>query len=74
MEGAILANLPPDLMVGFMTIMIPAMNRDERVGLLGLMKQGAPPEAFSHVMQVAARPNLPSADYQDLAQRLGFTA
>lgn len=74
MEGRILAGLPPELIMGFMNIMIPAMNRDERVGLLGMMKQGAPPEAFNAVLQVAARPNLSAADFQDLTQRLGVSA
>ena len=74
MEGRILSGLPPELIMGFMNIMIPAMNRDERVGLLGMMKQRAPPEAFNAVLQVAARPNLSAADFQDLTQRLGVSA
>jgi hypothetical protein len=73
-EGRILSGLPPELMMGFMNMMIPAMNPDERVGLLGMMKQGAPPEAFNAVLQVAARPNLSAADFQDLTQRLGVSA
>lgn len=71
LEGRILAGIAPDLMMTFMRMMIPAMNREERVLLLGGMKQAAPPEAFNAVMQVAARPNLSPADWQDLSQRLG---
>lgn len=74
LEGRILAGIAPDLMMTFMRMMIPAMNRDERVLLLGGMKQGAPPEAFNAVMQVAARPNLSDSDWQDLTRRLGVSA
>ncbi len=73
LEGRILSSLTPDLVMGFMRSMIPAMNRDERVKLLGMMKQGAPPEAFNAVLQVAARPNLSDADWQNLTQRLGVS-
>jgi hypothetical protein len=74
LEGRILSGIAPDLMMTFMKMMIPAMNREERVLLLGGMKQAAPPEAFNAVMQVAARPNLSDADWQDLSQRLGSAA
>ncbi|KFE68356.1 hemerythrin domain-containing protein [Hyalangium minutum] len=74
MEGKILSTIAPDLMMTFMTMMIPAMNRDERAAVLGGMKQAAPPEAFNAVLQVAARPNLDTADWQDLTRKLGVSA
>lgn len=36
---------PPDMCV-FLSYMLPAMNPDERVAMLGGMKMGAPPEIF----------------------------
>jgi hemerythrin-like domain-containing protein len=74
MEGKLLASIAPDKMMMFMNMMIPAMNRDERAAMLGGMKQGAPPEAFNAVLQVAAKPNLDTADWQDLTRRLGVAA
>ena len=72
LEGRLLASIAPDVMMAFMRGMIPAMNRDERAGMLGGMKMGAPPEAFNAVLQVAAKPNLSEADWKDLTQRLGL--
>ncbi|MDY7227125.1 hypothetical protein [Hyalangium rubrum] len=71
-EGKLLGSIAPDVMMAFMRGMIPAMNRDERAGMLGGMKQGAPPEAFNAVLQVAAKPSLSEADWKDLTQRLGI--
>ncbi|HYD99671.1 MAG TPA: hemerythrin domain-containing protein [Alphaproteobacteria bacterium] len=73
-EGAILAEIEPPEMMEYMRLMLPAMNRTERAGLLGLMRQGAPPEAFAAVLDHAARPLLPPEEWRDLAARLDLAA
>jgi hypothetical protein len=71
-EGGIIASLAPDEVMAFMRLMIPAMNRTERVGLLGGMRAGAPPEAFAAVIEHAARPTLSAADFAHLSAALGL--
>ena len=56
-----------------MRMMLPAMNPEERTGLLTGMKAGAPPEAYAAVIEHAARPTLPRAEFADL-ERLGLAA
>ncbi|RAK51413.1 hemerythrin domain-containing protein [Phenylobacterium deserti] len=65
-EGAIIGSLPPTDVVAFMRLMIPAMNRAERAGMLGGMKAGAPPEAYRGVLEAAARPTLSADDWAHL--------
>jgi len=72
-EQAIIASLTPDENIGFMRLMLPAMNRTERTELLTGMKAGAPPEAYSAVIELAARPTLAAADFADLKD-LGLAA
>jgi len=73
MEMAIISSLTPEDTIAFMRIMIPAMNRDERAGMLGGMKAGAPPEAFAAVFEHAVRATLGANDLEDL-ERLGLAA
>ena len=68
-EMTIIGSLSPDDNMAYMRLMIPAMNRDERAGLLGGMKAGAPPEVFAAVIDHAARPTLSVADLSDLDAR-----
>lgn len=58
MELKIIGSLAPEDTMSFMQLMIPAMNRSERVMLLSGMKQGAPPEVYAAVIDNAARPAL----------------
>jgi hypothetical protein len=51
--------------------MLPAMNLDDRVELLGGMQAGAPPEVFDGVWSLA-RSVLPAADHQAVARRLAL--
>lgn len=67
-EMEIVANLKPDDAMSFMCLMVPAVNRPERVTLLGGMKQGAPPEAYAAVIESAARPLLPAGDLAALEE------
>lgn len=73
MEQAIIASLSPQETIDTMRIMLPAMNPAERAGLLTGMKAGAPPEAYAAVIDLAARPTLPRADFAEL-ERLGTAA
>jgi len=66
LEMAIIGSLPPQDVVAFMRLMIPAMNRAERAGLLSGMKAGAPPEAYRGVLEAAARPTLCAEDWAHL--------
>lgn len=69
-EHAIIAWVPPEAMPIFLRWMIPAMSHPQRVGMLGGMKQSAPPEAFAGVL-ATARATLSARDFAKLAQALG---
>jgi hypothetical protein len=72
-DQAIIASVPPDLMAMGLTVMIPAMNVEDRTELLGGMQAGAPQEVFDGVIglvQTVLRP----ADYAAITARLGLDA
>ena len=71
-EMDIIARLPPEKVIAYMRLMIPASNPDERASLLGGVKASAPPEAFRAVIDLAARPTLSDRDFADLSRRLGM--
>jgi hypothetical protein len=52
-DQAIVASIPPDELATALSVMLPAMNIDDRAELLGIIKAGAPPEAFGHVWGLA---------------------
>ncbi len=66
---AIVSNIPPEEMGRSLALMIPAMNLDDRVELLGGMRQSAPPEAFAGVWSLVGT-MLETADHMALARRL----
>ena len=66
---AIVSNIPPEEMGRSLALMIPAMNLDDRVELLGGMRQSAPPEAFAGVWSLVGT-MLEPADHMALARRL----
>lgn len=66
---AILASIPPDEMGRSLSLMIPAMNVDDRVELLGGMRAGAPAEVFQGVWGLVGSV-LDPADVRTLADRL----
>ena len=70
---AIIASIPPDEMAIGLSLMIPAMNIDDRTEMLGGMKAGAPPEVFAGVWGLVGSV-LPSDDYTALAARVGESA
>ncbi|WP_374570411.1 hypothetical protein [Phenylobacterium sp.] len=73
-EMSIIATLSPEENVGFMRLMIPAMNRQERAALLGGVKASAPPEAFAAVLEAAARPTLSDGEFAELGRDLALAA
>ena len=70
MHGAIIASITPAEFAQAATLMLPAMNVDDRTEMLGGMKAGAPPEAFAGTMGLA-RSVVSPADYAQVATRLG---
>ena len=45
---------PPEDMAGFLSIMIPAMNVEERAAMFGGMKATAPPDVFDNICGLAS--------------------
>jgi hypothetical protein len=71
-EGAIVASLPPEEVIAFMKLAVPAMNGPERVRFLAFVRGGAPAEAFEALLNFAVRPSLTPSDYR--AVELGLAA
>jgi len=70
-DQAIVASIPPDLMAEALGFMLPAMNVDDRVEMLGGMRDGAPPEVFAGVCALAE--SVLTADaWSATAARLGL--
>ena len=72
-HGRIVGGMPPEELARGLAVMLPAMNVDDRVEMLGGIRQSAPPEAFAGVWSLAGSV-LPTADHQALAVRLGVHA
>ena len=66
---AIIGSIPPDEMAQTLTMMLPAMNVDDRTELLAGMQASAPPEAFAAVVGLAGSV-LTAADFGAVARRL----
>jgi hypothetical protein len=70
-HGAIVGSLTPDEMATSMSLMLPAMNVDDRVDLLGGMRNNAPTEVFAGVWNLAGSV-LTACDRAATAARLGI--
>lgn len=70
---AIVASMPPDEMMRGLAVMLPAINIDDRAGMLGGIHRSAPADVFEVVWGLA-RSVLPTADLHPLAARLGLAA
>ena len=70
-HAAIIASIPPDELAQTLTMMLPAMNLDDRTELLGGMRATAPAEVFDGVFGLA-RSVLSPSDAAALAGRLGL--
>jgi hypothetical protein len=68
-DQAIVASIPPEEMGVALSLMLPAMNVEDRTELLGGIRMGAPAEVFAQVMGLA-QAVLTAADYDALAARL----
>ena len=66
---AIVSNIPPQEMAATLALMLPAMNHEDRVDLLGGMQANAPAEVFEGVWSLAGSV-LESADRSKLARAL----
>jgi hypothetical protein len=71
-DRAIVATIPPEQMGWSLGFMLPAMNLEDRVELLGGMQAGAPPEVFAGVWALAGSV-LEACDHAALARRLGLS-
>jgi len=68
---AIISNMAPQELIGGLAVMLPAMNIDDRTGMLGGIQASAPPQAFDAVWSLAGSV-LSVDDYQAVARRLGL--
>jgi hypothetical protein len=50
LHGAIQGSIPPARFAEWLTIMLPALNLQEQVGMMTGMRAAAPPEVFANVM------------------------
>jgi hypothetical protein len=69
MHGAILSSISPDDMGRSLSMMLPAMNIDDRTEMLGGMRATAPAPAFPGVCALAKQV-LKASDFEALSQRL----
>ncbi len=69
MHQAIVSSIPPALMAKSLSVMLPAMNLDDRAEMLVGMRADAPAEAFAGVVNLA-RSVLDPTDFNALADRL----
>ena len=69
LHAAIVGSIPPAEMARSLAFMLPAMNLDDRGGMLGGLRMVAPPDVFSAVLGLA-RSVLQPADFTALARRL----
>jgi hypothetical protein len=67
---AIVGSIPPAAMATSLSLMLPAMNVDDRAEVLGGIQRTAPPEVFSGVWGLA-RSVLAPADVRAVGARLG---
>jgi Hemerythrin HHE cation binding domain len=72
-HSAIVGSIPPEEMMRSLALMLPAMTSDDRAGLLGGMREGAPPEVFEAVWGLA-RTVLDPWALAATARRLGIPA
>lgn len=72
-EEALVASVPPDVMMAFLRVMVPAIRPEERVFLLSKPKAALPEEAFANVLALV-KLTLSDYEFQDLKRRLDLAA
>ena len=70
-DQAIVASIPPAELANGLSVMLPAMNVDDRVELLGGVREGAPPEVFAGLCALAESVLSPEA-WKATAKRLAL--
>jgi hypothetical protein len=70
LDNAIVASIPPEQLAASGSLMLPAMNVEDRVELLGSIQADAPAEAFAGILGLAEAV-LEPADFRAVATRLG---
>ncbi|MBN9431083.1 MAG: hypothetical protein J0I45_01480 [Bosea sp.] len=73
-EHRIIASIDAETMMGFLRLMVPAMNHGERLELIGGMRAGMPAAIFEGVLNGVVRPSLGEAEFRRLAADLGVAA
>lgn len=78
-EARISAAVAPDRMIAYAQLVIPAARPAERLAMLSRMRDlmirdGAQPEAFAGLLNFAAKPSLPPADWEALVRDLEMAA
>lgn len=73
-EGELIAAIPPEKVMTYLRLMLPAGTPDERFGFLDGMRRGAPAEVFEAVLEQAVKPSLPGPEWNALAVRLRLAA
>lgn len=70
-ERALVASIPPQVMVRMMYWFMPSLNAPERAAMLGDMKAGMPPEPFLGMLDIARR-SIAASDFAKLTRALGL--
>jgi hypothetical protein len=73
-ETRIVACIPPDQMLAYLRLMLPAATPSERVRLLKEIKAGAPSEVFDVILDQAARPSLSVPEWRAVEVEFGLAA
>jgi hypothetical protein len=73
-DGRIVATIPPERMMEYLRIMIPAATPQGRTALLRAIREGAPPEVFAGILEGVARPALEPREWHLLSQDLALAA
>lgn len=72
-EDRIIAADPPEYLIATARLVIPALDPAERARLLRDFRAKAPADAFTAIIDLAARPSLPAAQWQRLVADLGLS-
>ncbi|MBI5278225.1 MAG: hemerythrin domain-containing protein [Burkholderiales bacterium] len=70
-HDAIIASIPPDVMLFAARWLVPFMNPQERLKMMADMQAKAPPQAFDAVV-ATVRPHLSQREWEKLANALGI--
>jgi hypothetical protein len=65
-EHAIIASIPPDVMLDFIAIIVPAIDRKARAEMILGMRSSMSPETFRTILRDAVQPVLNETDWLHL--------